>query len=183
MILNKNDLKRYLMRDKIALGIPKNRRYPRPIIDSIWKYEIILRKYEYYLNKHQGVWEIIFHIRLLRISEKLGISIPPNVFGPGLSIAHIGTIAVNDKAIVGENCRIHEGVTIGATNGERKAAVIGDNCFIGSGAKIIGSVKIVNNVAIGAGTVVVKDFPQNTITIAGVPAKIISHNGSASNLH
>lgn len=55
MILNKNDLKRYLLRDKIALGIPKNRRYPRPIIDSIWKYEIILRKYEYYLNKHQRI--------------------------------------------------------------------------------------------------------------------------------
>ncbi|MFD1393166.1 serine O-acetyltransferase [Lacticaseibacillus jixianensis] len=77
---------------------------------------------------------------------------------------------------------MQEGVTIGATNGKKEAALIGDNCFIGSGAKIIGNIRIGNNVAIGAGAVVVKDCLEDSVTLAGVPAKIVSHNGSASNL-
>ena len=113
-----------------------------------------------------------------KASIKLGFTIPLNVFGPGLSIAHYGTIVVNENAKIGKNCRIHEGVTIGATNGNPKAAHIGDNVFIGSGAKIIGDIKIGNNIAIGANSVVVKDFDENNITIAGSPAKKISENGS-----
>ena len=99
-----------------------------------------------------------------------------------MSIAHAASIVVNDNAKVGKNCRIHEGVTIGATNGEKKAAIIGDNCFIGSGAKIIGNISIGDNVAIGAGAVVVKSFEGSNITLGGVPARIISQNSSKSNL-
>ena len=110
------------------------------------------------------------------------IFIPPNVFEPGISIAHSASTVVNDCAKVGKNCRIHEGVTIGATNGERKAAHIGDNCFIGSGAKVIGDIVICDNVAIGAGAVVVKSFKESNITLGGVPARIISRTGSKSNL-
>ena len=114
---------------------------------------------------------------------KLGFSIPLNVFGPGLSIAHYGTIVVAEKAKIGANCGIHEGVTIGATNGSSDAAQIGDNVFIGSGAKIIGGVKISNNVAIAANAVVVRDvICDNGCTVGGVPAKMISTNSSESNL-
>ena len=118
---------------------------------------------------------------MLKLNRKLNIKIEPNVFGPGLSIAHYGTIIVNPNSKVGSNCRIHEGVTIGATNGSKKAPQIGNNCFIGSGAKIIGDIKIGNNVAIGAGAVVIKDIEDN-VTVGGVPAKIISNNTSASNI-
>lgn len=54
-----------------------------------------------------------------------GFSIPVNSFGPGLSIAHGGTIVVNNTARIGKNCRIHEGVTIGATgkNGQAEAVL------------------------------------------------------------
>lgn len=52
MILNKNDLKEYLLADKKQLGI--TRRFPRPFTDEIWKFEIILRKYEYWENQHRG---------------------------------------------------------------------------------------------------------------------------------
>ena len=89
---------------------------------------------------------------------------------------------VNRNAKVGKNCRIHEGVTIGATNGQSEAPILGDNVFIASGAKIIGNIKIANNVAIGANAVVVKDILEEGITVGGVPAKKISDNGSELNL-
>lgn len=181
MIKTKSDLKYYLKQDKKALGILDTRTFPRPFLDHIWKYEIILRKYEYAINNSRFS-RIYYKILLKYWSEKLSVYIPPNVFGPGLSIAHAASIVVNDNAKVGKNCRIHEGVTIGATNGEKKAAIIGDNCFIGSGAKIIGNISIGDNVAIGAGAVVVKSFEGSNITLGGVPARIISQNSSKSNL-
>ena len=79
------------------------------------------------------------------------------MFGPGLSIAHAGTIVVNSNAKIGANCRIHVCVNIGAdvTDGS-KAPIIGDNCYIGPGAKLFGSIILGNNVGIGANAVVNK---------------------------
>lgn len=111
------------------------------------------------------------------MSLKLGFSIPLNCFGPGLSIAHYGCLVVGN-AKVGKNCRIQEDVNIGATGGIPQAATIGDNVFIGTGAKIIGKIHIANNVSIGAGSVVVKDIDEEGCTVAGVPARVISKNGS-----
>ena len=116
------------------------------------------------------------------MGERLNIEIWLNQFGPGLSIAHSGTIVVNGNAKIGDNCRIHEGVAIGATNGSNKAAIIGRNVFIGSGAKIIGEIIIADNVCIGAGSVVVKDILTPGVTVAGNPAKVISGNDSSTNL-
>lgn len=186
MIKDKKDLKYYLAQDKKQLNIPDKRRFPRPFVDSIWRYEILLRKCEYYNNIKKTLYSVLMRklyiFRMIILGQKLGFTIGINVFGPGLSIAHYGCIVVSGGAKVGCNCRLHEGVTIGANNGEREAAIIGDNCFIGSGAKIIGKVKIGNNVAIGAGAVVVKTCEVDNVTLAGVPAKIISHNGSYSNM-
>lgn len=180
MIKSKEDLKYYLKCDKVALKINSKKRFPS-FFDSIWKYEIILRKCEYHQNTKHRLLYYFYKYRLNRLGEKLTLKFEPNVFGPGLSIAHYGTIIVNPNAKVGANCRIHEGVTIGATNGSSNAPKIGDNCFIGSGAKIIGDIAIGNNVAIGAGAVVVSDIKDN-VTVGGVPAKIISNNNSSSNI-
>lgn len=185
MIKTKDDLKYYMACDKIALKIPSMRKFPRPIYDVIWKYQIVLRKAEYYHNNQGIVNKVLFVVYrtiLQNMSNTLGIFIPINVFGPGLSIAHVGTITVNAAAKVGCNCRIHEGVTIGATNGEKKAATIGDNCFLGSGAKVIGAVTLGDNIAIGAGAVVTKNYCESNITLGGIPAKIISKNNSARNI-
>lgn len=185
MIQSKSDLKYYLEQDKIALGIKRS----RPLIfgDEIWKFQILYRKYEYLRNCYSNTillpYVYIMKIFFEKKSIKLGYSIPINVFGPGLSIAHYGTIVINSNAKIGKNCRIQEGVTIGATNGKKEAPNIGDNVFIGSGAKIIGNVNIANNIAIGAGSVVTKNFVESGITIAGVPAKKISNNNSKNNLN
>lgn len=79
-------------------------------------------------------------------------------------------IIISHYAKLGRNCQIHQHVTIGEK--QHKAATIGDNCFIGAGAVIIGDVNIGDNVTIGANAVVTKDIPSNS-TAVGVPAKVV----------
>lgn len=185
MITSKKDLLYYLKQDKIAL-YKKDKKRPSILSDEIWKFQIALRKYEYANNCLRGkiylpykIWrKYIYH----KYSLKLGITIPINVFEEGLSIAHYGTIVVNSHATIGKNCRIQEGVTIGATNGSNKAPKIGNNVFLGSGAKIIGDLEIPDNVCVGANCVVTKTISELCITVAGVPAKKISNNDSHSNI-
>ena len=91
-----------------------------------------------------------------------------------MAIAHYGTIIVNKFARVGANCRIHAGVNIGTEAGsEDKAPVIGDNVYIGPGAKIFGAIVIADNIAIGANAVVNKSFNTPCVSIGGIPAKEI----------
>lgn len=185
MISSKEEYKYYLYCDKIALG--KEYKKPRFFKDEIWKFEILMRKAEYFVNcsnnfitkLYSKFLKLLYHKKCL----KLGFSIPLNVFGPGLSIAHYGTIVVNGNSRVGKNCRIQECTTIGATSGFSSSPQIGDNVFIGSGAKIIGNITIANDIAIGANALVNKSFEESGITIAGVPAKKISNNNSHSNLN
>ena len=181
MIKNKKELKEYLKLDKEALMIPENRKNPRLFYDEVWRFQIALRKAEYAVNCRKGIFFLGYRLfRKLKFhywSVKCGFSIPLNVFGPGLSIAHYGTIVVNSNAKIGRNCRIQENVNIGASGGT-DAPIIGDNVFIGTGAKIIGNIVIANDIVIGAGAVVVKSFEEAHITVAGVPAKKISNNGT-----
>ena len=185
MIKSKNDYKYFLDADRIALG--KNYKKPKIIHDEIWKFEILLRKTEYYVNCRRDIFGKIFGLFLQILYYKKRIKyntyIPLNVFESGLSIAHFGSIVVNGNAKIGKNCRIQESTTIGATNGNDKAPILGDNIFIGSGARIIGEIELGNDIAIGANAVVNKSFKENGITIAGVPAKKISSNNSHSNLN
>ena len=73
-------------------------------------------------------------------------------------------------------------MTIGAANGSHDAAVIGNNCYFGSGAKVIGAVTIADDVAVGAGAVVTKDITEPGTTWAGVPARKISDHDSHRSL-
>lgn len=176
---------RYREQDRIALG-RKQDRHPHLFGDEIWKFEILLRKIEYYTNCRKDFVSQMFNkyykFRFHRLSVKLGFTIPINVFGEGLSIPHYGTIVVHGNARIGKNCRLQEGVTIGATNGSHEAATVGDNCYFGSGAKVIGAVTIADDVAVGAGAVVTKDIKESGTSWAGIPARKISDTDSHSNL-
>lgn len=113
------------------------------------------------------------------MSIRLGFTIPCNVCGPGLSIAHIGTIVLNESVRIGKNCRIHVCVNIGAAAGRPdESPIIGDNVYIGPGAKLYGAIQIASDIAIGANAVVNKSFITPGISIAGVPARPISEKGS-----
>lgn len=186
MIYEKKDLKYFLECDKVALHISETRNKPKLFFDYIWKFEIALRHSEYYYNQNSTLFNkmlyYFWYFRFKKLGSKLNIELWLNQFGPGLSIAHGGCIIVNGNAKIGDNCRLHEGVTIGATNGESEAAKIGDNVFIGTGAKIIGKVTIADGCAIGANAVVINDVLDKNVSVAGVPAKIASHNGSGNNL-
>ena len=81
-------------------------------------------------------------------------------------------IIVTHNAVIGSNCTTYHQVTIGQGNGG--APTIGDNVYIGAGAKIIGNVKIGNNVKIGANAVVLKNIEDNC-TVVGVPAKVVKY--------
>lgn len=185
MIDSRQKYREYIRQDQLALGRKQDAR-PRLFGDEIWKFEILLRKVEYDLNCRRGVMGKLvgkWHkMRFHRLSVRLGFTIPPNVFGPGLSIPHYGTIVVHGNVRAGKNCRLQEGVTIGATNGSHEAAVIGDNCYFGSGAKVIGAVRIADDVAVGANAVVTKDIAESGVTWAGAPAGKISDRDSRSNL-
>lgn len=111
---------------------------------------------------------------------KYGIEIPYKTsIGKGLYIGHFGGIVVNAQAKLGMNVNLSHGVTIGSNNrGKHQGTpTIGNNVFIAPGAKIIGNIIIGNNAAIGANAVVLEDVPDN-VSVAGVPAKIISHKGA-----
>lgn len=183
MIQSKQDYLYYLNADRVAMGAGvRNGLRDRVKLlffpDYIWRFHRLLRKVEYYQNCKTGSLNKIRKLFLLRkfrrLSAKLGFTIPLNVFGPGLSIAHVGTIVVSAGARIGANCRIHVCVNIGSEAGQAQAAPhIGDNCYIGPGAKLYGRITIADGVAVGANAVVNKSFTEKGMAIAGVPAKVI----------
>ncbi len=179
MITNKTEYKDYLLLDKKALGI-EDENILRQIFapNYIWQFQKRLRKVEYYKNcRYNSIFGKIafsYHkLRLRKQSLKLGFSIPENVFGAGLAIVHYGTIVINSNAKIGVNCRIHACTNIGASGGKPEAPQIGDNVYIGPGAKIYGNIKIGNNIAISANAVVNKSFEEDGILLAGNPAEKI----------
>lgn len=181
MIKTKNELKKYLEQDRIALGIRnlsvkgrlKNIIFP----NHIYCFQKALRKAEYYGNNKRNIISLLlfayYIFKYKRLGIKLGFSIPMNVFGPGLAIIHYGTIVVNPRAKVGANCRIHVCTNIGESGGVAGAPKIGDNVYIGPGAKIYGDITIAKNTVVAANAAVNKSILEEGMLVAGVPAKAI----------
>ena len=174
MITSKQEYQYYLKEDKRALGIRDS--FRELLFNDVWRFQRTLRRLEYLTNcKKNIILRKVVALYFRYLSKKLSFTIPINVFGSGLSIAHYGTIVVNGKCKIGKNCRIHVCVNIGSMAGEAYASPkIGDNCYIGPGAKLFEPIKIGDNTAIGANAVVNKSFPEGNVTIGGIPAKIIS---------
>jgi serine O-acetyltransferase len=180
MIKTSEELKFFLAADKFAMG---KKNSPK-ITDYVWRFLIILRKLEYYTNKRKTFFDWIFYfyykIRKNRMGVMLGLDIPINVLGPGVRINHFGNIVINKKTKIGMWCDIHQGVNIGTNTdklGNLRVPKIGNNVWIGPGAKLFGDIDIKDNVAIGANAVVNKSF-QSSVTIGGIPAKIIKNTGT-----
>jgi serine O-acetyltransferase len=180
MIQSKEELRYYLRADKSVYGITKKR--PSLFSDWHWKFLIALRHEEYHYSQ-SGKWHRIMKrfwgILHTRYGVKMGWDIPINTFGPGLKINHYGLIVVNRNARIGAFCDIHQGVNIGQNGiSQEDVPTIGDNVWIGPGAKIFGKISIASKCAIGANAVVNKSFIEENITIAGIPAKKIKDGGN-----
>ncbi|HEY0681403.1 MAG TPA: hypothetical protein VGD45_03640 [Steroidobacter sp.] len=112
-----------------------------------------------------------------------GIEIPRRArIGPGLYIGHYGGITVSSGAVIGRDCNLSQNITIGVSGAgpKRGAPTIGDNVYVAPGARLVGKIKIGNNVKIGANAVIHKDLPDNAIAVLEPGFKIISYAGNGA---
>jgi len=108
-----------------------------------------------------------------------GISIPIGTkIGKGLYISHIGTIIINNNAVIGDNCNLAPMIVVGWGKSNEKFGVpkIGNRVWIGPGAKIFGPITIGDDVAIGANAVINKSIPNNAVVVGN--NKIVNYNSS-----
>lgn len=171
MIRCRSDYKQYLVRDAGRRGVHKWR------FHYVLKYPTlyflrVLRAAEYHSNMNGGLlrrtYSSYLKAKLRVISIVLGFTIPINTCGPGLALNHWGTIVVSPSAKIGSDCRVNVCVNIGLKDG--LAPKIGNNVYIGPGAKIFGGITIGDNVSIGANAVVNRDVLPDQVVV-GVPAR------------
>lgn len=114
--------------------------------------------------------KIIYFIQFLLFNS----SVPASTrIGKGSKFAYLGIgVVIHARSIIGENCMIGQGITIGGRSKSIEVPIIGDNCYLGAGSRILGGIKIGSNSIVGPNAVVLTDVPANCIVV-GIPAKII----------
>ena len=108
-----------------------------------------------------------------------GVEIHPAAqIGRGLMIDHGMGVVIGETTIIGDNCTIYQGVTLGGTGKEtgKRHPTIGNNVMIGSGAKVLGPFTVGDNSKIAAGAVVLNEVPPNS-TAVGIPARVVRRDG------
>ena len=141
------------------------------------RHQILLRKTEYYINSGHRVLAKIYKLRLLQFQIKYGMHIPPNTFGRGLHVMHVGEIDVNTNARAGENCAIHVHTSLAAGGFNDFTPKLGDGVLLFMGAIVCGDTYLADNVVVGANSVVTKSVYEENVTVSGNPAQIVSHKG------
>ena len=110
--------------------------------------------------------------------RKYGIEIHPAAqIGNGVFIDHGMGVVIGETAIVGDNCTIYQGVTLGGTGKDKgkRHPTLGNNVLVGCGAKLLGNFSVGDNAKIAANAVVLSDVPENC-TCVGIPARIVRRN-------
>lgn len=132
-------------------------------------------RWEEYHHNNKGLYHTLrylyYHRKRNRLGIKLGIEIWDGSFGAGLRIAHAGNIVVNGCAKIGRGCYLHGSNCIGNNGKNNLCPTIGDNVRLGVGAKVLGDIRLADNITVGAGAVVLHSFDEPGITVAGIPAK------------
>ena len=164
----KSDLYRYTNKEYTVSSFLTTLRIPG------FRYLFFLRMAAF--AKKKSIPWFFYRMILRNYSYKFGYQIPFSTkIGEGFFIGHFGTIVVNDKTVIGKNCNISPGVTIGQANrGKLEGTpVIGNNVWMGTNALIVGNIHIGNDVLIAPGAFVNFDVPDHSMVI-GNPGKIIA---------
>lgn len=135
----------------------------------------------FYMRKYYTIARIISQ----RARNKTGIEIHPGAtIGKGLFIDHGMGVVIGETAVIGDNCLLYQGVTLGGTGKDKgkRHPTLGNNVLVGAGAKVLGPFTVGNNVKIAANAVVLNAIPDDC-TAVGVPARIVRRKGEKVNQH
>lgn len=135
------------------------------------------RAHKAYLKGHYFLARLISQ----RAVRRTGIEIHPGAqIGRGLFIDHGNGVIIGETTIIGDNCTLYQGVTLGGTGKEqgKRHPTLGNNVMVSAGAKVLGSFKIGDNSKIGAGSVVLEEVPANS-TVVGVPGRVVKRDNSS----
>ena len=121
-----------------------------------------------------------YHLWWKWVEVTTGISISPDCqIGPGLYIGHFGQIILHPDVVMGQDCNLSQGVTLGLAekDGQWGTPTVGDRVYIAPGAKVIGPVHLASGTVVGANAVVISDTVTDA-TVVGIPAKMVNQDGS-----
>lgn len=124
---------------------------------------------------------LTYQLAYLLVRICWGIELPRRAaIGAGLYIAHFGGITVSRRAVLGRNCTLSQGITIGISGegASRGAPAIGDDVYIAPGARVYGAIRIGRNVKIGPNVVVSEDLPDNAVVVLDPGFRIVSYRGN-----
>ena len=143
-----------------------------PGLHAIWMHRIT---HKLYLKNHRVIARFLSQVA--RFFTQVEIH-PGAQLSDGLFIDQGCGIVIGETAIVGKDVTLYQGVTLGGTGKEsgKRHPTIGDDVMISSGAKVLGNINIGSNVKIGAGSVVLKDVPDNC-TVVGIPGRVVVRDG------
>ena len=108
-----------------------------------------------------------------------GVEIHPGAtIGRGVFIDHGMGVVIGETSVIGDNCLLYQGVTLGGTGKEhgKRHPTLQDNVVVGAGAKVLGAITVGDNTRIGAGSVVLRDVDPNS-TVVGIPGRVIHQSG------
>ena len=143
-----------------------------PGLRAIWAYR---RQHWLWTRGHHGLARWLS----TRSRRKFGVEIHPGAqIGRRVLIDHGMGIVVGETTIIGDDCMIYQGVTLGGTGKEtgKRHPTLGNNVVVGVGAKVLGNITLGDNVKVGGGAVVVKDVPPDC-TVVGVPGHVVRIDG------
>lgn len=137
---------------------------------------LVFHRYAHFFHTHG----LRFLARLVSQYGKFltGIEIHPGaIIGKGLFIDHGTGVVIGETTVIGDNCTLYQGVTLGGTGKDKgkRHPTLGDNVMVGSGAKVLGPFTVGSNSKIAANAVVLSEVPENS-TCVGVPARIVRIN-------
>jgi serine O-acetyltransferase len=172
----------------------------REQIDTIFRRDPAAKSTLEIILCYPGFHAVLFH-RLAHALHTAGVPLLPRVISqlsrfltgidihPGASIGrrffidHGMGVVIGETAEIGEDVLIYQGVTLGGTGKERgkRHPTLGNNVIVGTGAKVLGSIRIGDHVRIGAGSVVVRSVPDHS-TVVGIPGRIVRQRAAEGDL-